>query len=102
MSLNKKKFKIYLFRHGQTEWNKAKRIQGHIDTDLNQMGREEAKGLAEKLRNIPLKLLYTSDLKRAFQTAEIVNKYHGLDLQKSQLLREAYGRGSGKNERGNY
>lgn len=97
MSLTKKNFNIYLFRHGQTDWNKAKRIQGHIDTDLNQTGRDEAKGLAEKLKSVPLNLLFSSDLKRASQTAEIVNEQHGLELQKSPLLREAFmGHAQGK------
>jgi probable phosphoglycerate mutase len=90
VSSTKKNFNIYLFRHGQTDWNKAKRIQGHIDTDLNDTGREEAKGLAEKMKSVSLNRLYSSDLKRAAQTAEIVNQEHGLDLIHNSLLREAF------------
>ena len=65
--------KLYLTRHGETDWNLQRRIQGSTDTDLNENGRRQAVQLAEKLRasNTPPDIIYTSGLKRARETAEI-------------------------------
>lgn len=62
---------IYAFRHGQTDWNKEGRIQGHLDVPLNEKGREEGVGLARALRRLPIRLILTSDLSRAVDTATI-------------------------------
>lgn len=63
---------IYLVRHGQTEWNQDKRIQGHTDIPLNERGRKQAIALARRMASVPLELIYTSDLGRSAETARII------------------------------
>lgn len=69
---------VYLARHGETEWNAAGRIQGHTDTPLNEAGRDQARGIAEKLQKKNVGAVVASDLARARETAEIVAR--GLKL----------------------
>jgi broad specificity phosphatase PhoE len=64
-------YQIYLFRHGQTDWNREGRIQGHVDVPLNDSGRAEADRLAHGLRRIRLDAILTSDLSRAKDTATL-------------------------------
>ncbi|EGY79324.1 histidine phosphatase family protein [Peptoniphilus indolicus] len=64
--------KIYLTRHGQTEWNRADRVQGIMDSPLTQEGIEMAELLRESSKNIKFDKVYSSDLKRAEDTAKIV------------------------------
>jgi probable phosphoglycerate mutase len=66
---------IILVRHGETEWNRVKRIQGHLDIDLSQGGRGQARALAARMadearQGLRIDALYSSDLARARQTAE--------------------------------
>ncbi len=63
---------IYLVRHGETEWNQDTKIQGQTDIALNHRGRRQADALAERLADVPLDLIYTSDLSRARVTAELI------------------------------
>jgi probable phosphoglycerate mutase len=67
---------IYLFRHGETVWNKAKRLQGHKDTPLTLKGIKQAQLMGEKLshvlKNIEPKLFISSPIGRAHQTAAII------------------------------
>ncbi|WP_371803019.1 histidine phosphatase family protein [Candidatus Lokiarchaeum ossiferum] len=79
---------IYLIRHGETDWNKQGKIQGHMDIALNQKGRLQAKILASKFKNIKIDRIYTSDLLRASQTAEIINKTTKSLLIADERLRE--------------
>ena len=66
--------KIFLVRHGETDWNVAQRIQGSTDTPLNENGIMQARKLAEELakRETPIIGVYTSKLERAAKTAECV------------------------------
>lgn len=64
--------KLYLVRHGETEWNKEGRVQGHSDIPLNEYGRYLAEETANGLKDIPFGLAYTSPLSRAKETAEII------------------------------
>lgn len=64
--------KIYLIRHGQTDWNLAKRVQGRTDNPLNETGIRQAEQLKEKLQAYSFDICYASPLKRALQTAEII------------------------------
>ena len=66
--------KIYLFRHGETDWNKERRLQGHSDIPLNTYGRELAVKTAEALRNegVSFDRAFCSPLNRAEETAEII------------------------------
>lgn len=66
--------RVYLVRHGQTEWNVAGRAQGHTDIPLNSLGIEQAFLLGNAFGEIPISHLYTSDLKRAHETAKAIAK----------------------------
>ena len=63
---------LFLFRHGETDWNREGRLQGHTDTPLNATGVAQAQALAERLRPHRLDAVVSSDLKRAQTTAQIV------------------------------
>lgn len=79
---------ILLARHGETDWNREGRWQGWADPPLNAVGRRQAAELAEQLRDTPFDAVYTSDLKRAHQTAEIVAAPHGVPVVVDRALRE--------------
>jgi len=66
--------KIYIARHGQTDANSKHIIISRTDTPLNEVGTKQAQGLAEKMLPIKLSAVFSSHLKRAFKTAEIVAK----------------------------
>lgn len=63
---------IYLFRHGETDWNKAKRLQGQSDIPLNEFGRELAVKTAEALKDVRFDAAFSSPLCRASETAKII------------------------------
>jgi len=63
--------RLYLIRHGQTDWNRQKRYCGQTDLPMNETGRKQAKNLRERFKNVAIDYLYCSDLKRAKETAEI-------------------------------
>lgn len=69
---------IWLARHGETADNADGRVQGWIDTPLSEVGREQARDLAERAARLGLRALYTSQLARARETAEIVGERVGL------------------------
>lgn len=62
---------IYVFRHGETDWNKAGRMQGHADIPLNETGKQQAHVLRDYFAKHPIEVILCSDLIRARQTAEI-------------------------------
>jgi broad specificity phosphatase PhoE len=62
---------IYVFRHGETDWNRAGRMQGHADIPLNETGRAQALVLQNYFSQHPIEIILSSDLGRARETAEI-------------------------------
>ncbi|MCD8198359.1 MAG: histidine phosphatase family protein [Lachnospiraceae bacterium] len=79
---------IYLMRHGETEWNRIRRLQGITDIPLNENGITEAKRAAEGLRDVPFDRIYTSPLIRAKQTAEIVRGNRSIEIIETEGLKE--------------
>jgi 2,3-bisphosphoglycerate-dependent phosphoglycerate mutase len=81
---------LFLFRHGETDWNRAGRLQGHTDTPLNAIGLAQAEALTERLRPHGLDAVVSSDLARAWTTARIVAEGLGVPLISEPGLREAH------------
>jgi 2,3-bisphosphoglycerate-dependent phosphoglycerate mutase len=79
---------LFLFRHGETDWNREGRLQGHTDVALNGTGIEQARGLGERLREYRLEAVLSSDLMRARTTAEIVATSLDIPLALDPGLRE--------------
>lgn len=84
---------IYLARHGQTDWNLEKRLQGGTDNPLNETGRQQAKQLGDKLAGVPITAVYSSGLVRAKETAAL-----SLPAVKAMPLAELSERSFGKFE----
>jgi broad specificity phosphatase PhoE len=80
--------RILLARHGETEWNRVGRWQGHADPPLNDAGRGQAAALAAELEGDGIAAVYSSDLRRASETARIVADRLGLDVTEDRALRE--------------
>jgi len=79
---------LVLIRHGQTDWNVEGRWQGQADPSLNEYGRQQARRLAEEQLVLGLDALYSSDLRRATQTAEFISDALGLSIVPEPRLRE--------------
>ena len=79
---------ILIVRHGESTWNSEHRWQGHADPRLSEFGREQARELAEELRDVRLDAVYASDLRRASETAEVVARTKGLAVVTDPSLRE--------------
>jgi probable phosphoglycerate mutase len=75
-------------RHGETDWNRERRWQGHADPPLNELGRAQACALAARLSADPPDAIYASDLARARETAELVGAQLGLEVALDARLRE--------------
>ncbi len=81
---------LYLIRHGQTDWNIEGRWQGQADVPLNAKGRQQAIKIAAQLANIGLTAIYSSDLVRAYETAEALSQATGLSIYTDPRLREIH------------
>jgi len=79
---------LILARHGETDLNRDGIWQGHGDPPLNDLGRRQAAELAERLAAAEIAAVYSSDLRRAYETAEIVAAVKGLDITAEPDLRE--------------
>jgi broad specificity phosphatase PhoE len=79
---------LLLARHGQSDWNDARRWQGFADRPLTERGRVQAADLAERLADIALDAIYSSDLQRARETAAEVARAQGLEVTAVPELRE--------------
>jgi len=80
--------RIYLVRHGQTDWNAEERYQGRIDSTLSAYGRTQAVLVAATLAAAPLRAIYSSPLSRAHDTAAAIAARHGLPVRTLDDLRE--------------
>jgi len=80
--------RIFLIRHGETDWNAEGRIQGHLQIPLNARGRDQAEALAVRLRSSRFEAVYSSDLLRAIQTAQAIVRHSGYDIREEERLRE--------------
>ena len=79
---------IYIIRHGQTDWNIEHRTQGHTDIALNINGIKLAELMAQKIANLKIDTIISSDLKRAYMTAQIINKKFNKNIETDKRLRE--------------
>lgn len=91
--------KIYVTRHGETEWNTQRRMQGHMDSALTEMGQNQAKWLGEKLKTTEFSQVYASPSGRTRQTTALVLGERALPITYLDGLREIYlGPWEGKNQ----
>jgi alpha-ribazole phosphatase len=90
--------KLLLTRHGQTDWNIAGRYQGQSDVPLNQTGCQQAQALAKRLSVEKIDAIYSSDLSRAFDTAQAIANFHQLHINIDSRWRElSFGNWEGMN-----
>lgn len=82
--------RLHLIRHGQTDWNRDKRVQGHAESELTELGRQQAAGLATVLRGEPITAVHCSSSVRTRQTGEILFRDSGLSLSPCDRLREIH------------
>lgn len=80
--------KLYIIRHGETDWNKEKRLQGQSNTDLNEYGRELARITGEALQDVEFDYVYSSPLRRAVETAQILLGEASVEIQTDERLME--------------
>ena len=80
--------RLYIIRHGETEWNSQGRIQGHTDIPLSGAGRQQAQYTAERLKNVNFDIAYSSDLSRTSETAEIILGKRNIQVNTLTSLRE--------------
>ncbi|MCA3244625.1 MAG: histidine phosphatase family protein [Alphaproteobacteria bacterium] len=79
---------FWFLRHGQTDWNVARRIQGHTDIPLNATGTAQAQAAAQVLRQVGIQRIIASPLQRAAVTAAIVQEHVGVPLHHDERLKE--------------
>jgi probable phosphoglycerate mutase len=91
---------LIIFRHGETDWNKEKKLQGHINIPLNDHGVSQAQELAKRVQDKGIEIIYSSDLSRAKKTAEIVAELSNVDIVYDARLREkTFGKADGLNHK---
>ncbi len=79
---------IIYTRHGQTDWNKEKKIQGNIDIPLNENGIAQAEMTRDLLKDRKIDMMFSSPLKRAYDTANIIKGDRDIEVIKEPLLKE--------------
>lgn len=80
--------KIYMIRHGETDWNKKRKLQGQVDIPLNEFGRVLARQTAPALKDVPFDIVYTSPLQRAKETAKLVIGDRNIPVIEEDRLKE--------------
>lgn len=81
---------LCIVRHGQTDWNSKRLVQGHQDIPLNDEGKRQAFEISEQLKQHQFSAVFSSDLSRAKETAEIITRFHRLAIEINPELRERY------------
>ena len=82
--------RLILVRHGETDWNRTRTIQGHRDIPLNEVGLAQARAVASRLGAEPIRAVYSSDLARARETARAIAAVHDLEVIDEPGLRERH------------
>ena len=72
--------RLILVRHGATEWNQQRRVQGLSNLGLNDTGKRQAEALAQALKNKRVDAIYTSPLRRAQETARAISRFHQVEV----------------------
>jgi len=80
--------RLILVRHGQTDRNQQRRLQGHSPIELNAVGIKEAEALALALREEKIEAIYSSPLRRSLETAQAINRFHQLAIESEDGLKE--------------
>ncbi|HHU52709.1 MAG TPA: histidine phosphatase family protein [Clostridiaceae bacterium] len=83
--------RLFLIRHGETQWNKWQKIQGQVNIPLNETGEAEARKLSEILRNKKFDVIYTSPLNRSKDTAGIVFGHDAVIIIEPLIIEMAFG-----------
>lgn len=93
--------RIYLTRHGETEWNLAHKFQGKLDSPLTEVGKQQAEWLSERLKDVEFTAIYSSPSGRAFKTAEIVRGQREMAIKaKEELMEMSLGTWEGREIKG--
>ena len=85
-----KRAELFVFRHGETDWNREGRIQGHLDIPLNDRGRSQAQALIRTVSRLQIDSVLSSDLSRAHESARIVADALKTPVLKDSRLREIH------------
>ena len=80
--------RLILVRHGATDWNQQRRIQGLSNLGLNETGRGQAEALAQSLKDVKVDAIYTSPLRRAQETARAISRFHQVEVVTLEGLKE--------------
>jgi len=89
--------RILFVRHGQTDWNTIRRVQGRTDIELNDLGKKQASVVREKLSGEKIDLIISSPLKRAMQTAQIINENRQIPITfDDRIIERSFGDFEGK------
>lgn len=83
-----KSMDLYIVRHGETDWNVARKLQGQSDILLNKNGIEKARITADALKNLELTHIFSSPLKRAYKTAEILRGKRAIEIVTDDRIKE--------------
>lgn len=91
--------KLYIVRHGETDWNVMRKIQGNTDIPLNEVGIKQAEEIGKRFVDERLAIAFSSDLLRAKKTAKIISAQHNLNVIAKEVLREKnFGEMEGKHQ----
>ena len=89
--------KIYVIRHGQTDWNVERKLQGRTDIELNETGKQQAKQAKKEIEKYNIDLILCSPLKRTKETAHIIAENKNIEIiYRDELLERNFGELEGK------